>query len=215
MKSIVNVKFIKSHQDEILELADVVPKCIFEHISERNIEEYFEYNKENSDSFQKEYETIDEWLNSQDLVIWDETPEEIVELLKEWVECYPQFEEILNRQYFEEFIENDGVLNQSEELKRIEINFHKLIMHRAGNLIEKFDVEMPHVTFDLLEKDGWINRESFPVPGMYGGFYYYLSLNDEGQYELNVDSWSRICGGSGQTHIITEDKCELIDEGFV
>ncbi|MBQ6628288.1 MAG: hypothetical protein IJH65_05660 [Methanobrevibacter sp.] len=214
MIDIVNVKFIKSHQDEILELADIIPKCIIKYISYDKIEEYFEYNKENSDYFKKEFETIDEWINSQDLVLFSDYPEDLIDLLNEWVECYPQFERILNRQYFDEYIENDGVLNQSEELKRIEKRFHKLIMHRAGHLIEEYDVEMPHVTFDL-EKCDWFHRQCFPVPGMYGGFYYYLYENETGEYELNVDSWSRICGGSGQTHIITQNKCELIDEGFV
>ena len=41
-----------------------------------------------------------------------------------------------------------------------------------------------------------------------------LTIN-EGDFVLDVDSWSRIVGGSGQHHIITVDKCELIDEGFV
>lgn len=214
MVDIVNVKYIKAHQDEILELADIIPKNIIKYISYNKIEEYFIYNRENSDYFNEEFETIDDWINSQDLVLFSDYPEDIIDLLDEWVECYPQFEGILNRQYFDEYIENDGVLNQSEELKLIEKRFHKLIMHRAGHLIEEYEIEMPHITFDLLKIDCF-RRKSFPVPGMYGGFYYCLYKNEKGEYALNVDSWSRICGESGQTHIITQNKCELIDEGFV
>lgn len=50
----------------------------------------------------------------------------------------------------------------------------------------------------------------FPVPGMYGGF-------DIGLVEdfLDVKSWCRVVGGSGQAHVITTDGALLVDEGFV
>lgn len=214
MSDIVNKKFIREHQDEILELADVIPKRIFKYISYCKIEEYFRYNRENSDYFSETFETIDDWINSEELVIFSGSPDEIVSLLEEWVDCFPQFEKCLYRETFDEFIENDGVLNQNKELKKIEKFFHELIMFRAGHLIEEYEVEMPHITLDLLEKTDSFNRECFPVPGMYGGFYYFLTMENN-EYLLNVDSWSRIVGGSGQTHEITVKKCELIAEGFI
>ena len=50
----------------------------------------------------------------------------------------------------------------------------------------------------------------FPVPGMYGGF----NVRLETSY-LDVKSWSRIVGGSGQAHVITEKGSTLVAEGFV
>lgn len=49
-----------------------------------------------------------------------------------------------------------------------------------------------------------------PYPGMYGGFS--LSVHRE---RLFVESWSRIAGGSGQAHVITERGRTLVDQGFV
>ena len=49
-----------------------------------------------------------------------------------------------------------------------------------------------------------------PYPGMYGGFS--LSLH---RGRLFVESWSRVAGGSGQAHVITESGCVLVEEGFV
>lgn len=50
----------------------------------------------------------------------------------------------------------------------------------------------------------------FGYPGMYGGFS--MSIH---QNRLFVESWSRVVGGSGQAHVITEHGCVLVDEGFV
>eukprot|EP00413_Alexandrium_margalefii_P008307 CAMPEP_0204531580 /NCGR_PEP_ID=MMETSP0661-20131031/11249_1 /ASSEMBLY_ACC=CAM_ASM_000606 /TAXON_ID=109239 /ORGANISM="Alexandrium margalefi, Strain AMGDE01CS-322" /LENGTH=205 /DNA_ID=CAMNT_0051537747 /DNA_START=73 /DNA_END=690 /DNA_ORIENTATION=- len=56
------------------------------------------------------------------------------------------------------------------------------------------------------------------VPGMYGGF----SIQREGGETdkdahpvLQVESWSRVCSGSGQRHIIDADGARLVAEGFV
>lgn len=54
------------------------------------------------------------------------------------------------------------------------------------------------------------NRLWFPVPGMYGGFDIVLR-----QGYLEVSSWCRVVGGSGQMHLITEDGATLVDSGFV
>ena len=50
----------------------------------------------------------------------------------------------------------------------------------------------------------------FPVPGMYGGFHIKLSKD-----HLDVRSWSRIVGGSGQAHWIIDEGATLVEEGFV
>lgn len=50
----------------------------------------------------------------------------------------------------------------------------------------------------------------FPFPGMYGGFSVSVYRT-----RLFVESWCRVVGGSGQAHVITEDGCVLVDEGFV
>jgi hypothetical protein len=50
----------------------------------------------------------------------------------------------------------------------------------------------------------------FPVPGMYGGFD--ISLVQE---FLDVKSWCRVVGASGQAHLITTEGAMLLDEGFV
>ena len=50
----------------------------------------------------------------------------------------------------------------------------------------------------------------FPGPGMYGGFDIRLR-----QGYLDVRSWCRIVGGSGQAHLITHEGAVLVNEGFV
>lgn len=50
----------------------------------------------------------------------------------------------------------------------------------------------------------------FAYPGMYGGFA--LSVF---KGRLLVESWSRVVGGSGQAHVITESGGVLVEEGFV
>lgn len=47
-------------------------------------------------------------------------------------------------------------------------------------------------------------------PGMYGGFNLFVHRG-----RLLVESWSRIAGGSGQAHVITESGCVLVEEGFI
>lgn len=50
----------------------------------------------------------------------------------------------------------------------------------------------------------------FGYPGMYGGFTMSIFKN-----RLLVESWSRVVGGSGQAHVITESGCVLVEDGFV
>jgi len=54
----------------------------------------------------------------------------------------------------------------------------------------------------------------FPVPGMYGGFSYWLESTGA-DAKLVSESWSRVVGGSGQRHEITSAGSRLVEEGFV
>ena len=214
MKDIINLKFVNDNKEEILKIGDIIPTCILKHISDDEIEKWFEYNKKNNDWFANKFNTLEDWKTSERFVLDNDFPESIVELLNDWVNCFPQFEGVLNRQYFDEFIENDGVLDQSEEVNEIEKRFHEVIMDNVGELIEEFQVPLPSLSFDLVEKTNWASKESFPVPGMYGGFYYYLTIEDC-DLVLYSDSWSRICEGSGMSHRITAKESKCIAEGFV
>lgn len=49
----------------------------------------------------------------------------------------------------------------------------------------------------------------FPVPGMYGGFD--ITLMED---FLDVKSWCRVVGGSGQEHLITTEGAILVADGF-
>lgn len=95
-----------------------------------------------------------------------------------------------------------------EALTAIEQRLHDLIRSRARHL--EIDFELPHLTHEMeLNSQSW-----FPVPGMYGGFsYMFIKMGDDPL--LQVESWCRVVGGSGQRHHITTDSTELVAVGFV
>jgi hypothetical protein len=73
-----------------------------------------------------------------------------------------------------------------------------------------------HLLLPILDM-GPMGEESavwFPVPGMYGGFKYWLEEHDA-QLTLTCESWCRVASGSGQRHAITEEGVTLVDERFV
>jgi hypothetical protein len=70
-------------------------------------------------------------------------------------------------------------------------------------------VRLRPVPTELLVMDG-METLWFPYPGMYGGFGISLHRN-----RIHVESWSRVVGGSGQAHVITESGCVLVEEEFV
>jgi hypothetical protein len=53
----------------------------------------------------------------------------------------------------------------------------------------------------------------FPVPGMYGGFKFWLA-SDGAKPKLVSESWCRVVGGSGERHEVTPEGAWLVDEGF-
>ena len=110
--------------------------------------------------------------------------------------------------------EESGMKSSLEnQLAAIESRFHAVIDERCGFLEWAKDPsrEMPRITEELLEKG---EREWFAVPGMYGGFAYSLERID-GELTLTTESWCRIWDGSGQRHVITPDRTELVEVGFV
>ena len=78
-------------------------------------------------------------------------------------------------------------------------------------MVQKSKLRLPELE-PLLEIEE--PRMWFPVPGMSGGFSYWL--DGEGKNaKLIVKSWCRVVDGSGQHHEITSKKSILVDEGFV
>lgn len=98
-----------------------------------------------------------------------------------------------------------------EVLAKVQTHFHTMVRERASQLIEKYALRLPELSV-MLELE--TPDMSFPVPGMYGGFYYRL-VAPGAEAKLVCESWSRVVGGSGQRHEITADGCTLVAEGFV
>ena len=96
-------------------------------------------------------------------------------------------------------------------LRRLQYHFHEVIRQRARDLIDKHELELPELRSLL---DGDPKKKWFPIPGMHGGFSYWV----EGQgtnAKLITESWSRVVEGSGMRHVITTRGIELVDSGFV
>lgn len=89
----------------------------------------------------------------------------------------------------------------------LERRLRALVLERSRALGADEPVPLPTLGWDRASEEDAI---WFPVPGMYGGFKVWN--DDDG---LIVESWSRIVGGSGQRHRLTETGTELVDEGFV
>jgi hypothetical protein len=99
----------------------------------------------------------------------------------------------------------------ADTLRKIEEHFHAVIRGRAARLLEEHGVQLPSLAplLALEEPKAW-----FSIPGMYGGFSYWLEGQGE-QTKLISESWSRVIGGSGQRHEITAEGSKLVEEGFV
>lgn len=113
-----------------------------------------------------------------------------------------------------------GLSNISfDRLAKIEKNFHSVINSRVEDKVKENNLILPSLSVILELKNYSKLDDQFwcPIPGMYGGFSFDFTLNDEESdvVSLETSSWCRVAGGSGQTHKCTEDKWELTDEGFV
>ncbi len=96
-------------------------------------------------------------------------------------------------------------------LLRIHAAFHEVIVGRIREPLPELKLRLPELE-PLLELDR--PKMWFPVPGMYGGFSYWLE-GSGADAKLISESWCRVVGGSGQRHSITSAGYELVEEGFV
>jgi hypothetical protein len=96
-------------------------------------------------------------------------------------------------------------------LARIQGHFHEVIRGRANRLVEENRLRLPELepVLEFRPRQFW-----FTVPGMCGGFGYWLE-QDGANAKIVTESWSRVQGGSGQRHEITVAGSVLVAEGFV
>ncbi|UOD33418.1 ankyrin repeat domain-containing protein [Massilia violaceinigra] len=97
------------------------------------------------------------------------------------------------------------------ELVKMQAHFHAVIRGRIDEPLADHGLRLPQLAalLELERPHMW-----FPVPGMCGGFSYWLESGGAAA-RLVAESWSRVSGGSGQRHEITPQGSELVDEGFV
>lgn len=96
-------------------------------------------------------------------------------------------------------------------LARLQAHLHEVIRGRVDDLVRKERLRLPELE-PLLELEH--PCVYFPVPGMYGGFQYTLQAAGENS-TLAVESWCRVCGGSGQRHLVTAGGSTLVEDGFI
>jgi hypothetical protein len=95
-------------------------------------------------------------------------------------------------------------------LAKLQAHLHEVIRGRVDDLVRAEALRLPELE-PLLELAN--PCVYFPVPGMYGGFEYTLQAAGANS-TLAVDSWCRVCGGSGQRHLITAAGSTLIEDGL-
>lgn len=95
-------------------------------------------------------------------------------------------------------------------LAAIQSHFHRVIAKRAEEfrVVEELDLPTLENCPRSEQSAAW-----FRVPGMYGGFKYWLK-GEGPTTKLITESWSRIVDESGQRHEITAEGARLVDEGF-
>src|SRR5690606_41802079 len=86
-------------------------------------------------------------------------------------------------------------------------NLEQLVESRVR---PQLTVSMRPLPIEVIEAAPSGTHVWYPVPGMYGGF----DVRLEHDY-LIVDSWSRVAGGSGQSHAVTMQGIHLLAEGYV
>jgi hypothetical protein len=97
----------------------------------------------------------------------------------------------------------------ADVLQAVQNHFHEVIHRRAHELVNEHQLRLPEleVLLEMSEPKAW-----FAVPGMYGGFSYWLET-DKDELQL-VTERSRIIGGSAQHHNVTAHGAQLVEEGF-
>ena len=92
-------------------------------------------------------------------------------------------------------------------LLKIQDYFHDVIKERAGKLVSLRQMRLPELS-PLLEFDK--PQMWFPVPGMYGGFKFFLQ-GEGPSVRLVSESWCRVVEGSEQRHEINSRGITLVD----
>lgn len=98
-----------------------------------------------------------------------------------------------------------------ETLEAIQAYFHSVISERAQFLLDGKSYRLPQlsVLLEIEEPHMWC-----PIPGMYGGFKFWLS--DTGpDAKLVSESWCSVAVGSGQRHRVSSRGSALVAAGFV
>lgn len=103
------------------------------------------------------------------------------------------------------------MLIPEDTLLAIQRHFHAVIRGRAAELIDRQGHALPELTplLTAAEPTAW-----FMIPGMYGGFWYWLE-GEGSDAKLVAESWCRVIGGSGQRHEVTAEGSRLVEVGFV
>jgi hypothetical protein len=96
-------------------------------------------------------------------------------------------------------------------LLKLQAHFHAVIRGRAEKEVREHELRLPELE-PLLEFDDL--RVWFAVPGMAGGFSYWLEIEGVAA-KLVSESWCRVVLGSGERHEITSAGSQLVDKGFV
>ena len=97
-----------------------------------------------------------------------------------------------------------------EMLKAIEGHFHAVIRGRAAALVDRHRLTLPDLTNAPSRRE---ERAWFPIPGMYGGFAYWLEGEGD-SLKLISESWCRVVGGCAERHEITPQGSTLVAEGW-
>lgn len=100
---------------------------------------------------------------------------------------------------------------ESEDLRLMETYLHAAINGRAAHLVREHQLRLPMLEpLQEIPMCGvWM-----PVPGMAGGFHYWLARGAPDPLVI-TESWSRMVDGSGQRHEVTTFGIALVAEGFV
>ncbi|CAL4182534.1 unnamed protein product, partial [Meganyctiphanes norvegica] len=100
----------------------------------------------------------------------------------------------------------EDIRMQEDEIKKMEEGLHKTILKRVKDLIDEYKVQLPQVAY-MYEKGNYFCS----IPMMYGGFH----VKDH-QDGIETYSFIRICGGSGQMHLIKRNgKVKLIKDKMI
>ena len=100
-------------------------------------------------------------------------------------------------------------------LLKVQVHFHQVIRGRVDDLVDD-EAKEPSLRLPELEPLLELDRPHmwFGVPGMYGGFSFWLETTGVG-VKLVSEISSRVGDESGQRHEVTSAGSQLVEEGFV